>query len=509
MIKPTQWMKYKSKKYPRILAAGMAVILGAGLMGSTPAYAEGENNNSMEAPDLTKASELVITGGGAAESTLTDGNPNTFISFVNDGEVTITAPEGENISALYVVWRTVPEAWYIDAEGQTYTGGENGFLHETVRLDEPASEVVLHWEYRQAYLADVYVLGEGPIPDWVQQWEVPEGPADLLLFPTHADDEHLYFGGTMPYYASRGDVIIQVCYMVNHNGEPYRLHEQLDGLWTAGVRRYPIIPDFPDVYSNSLAHAQTVYNKQEILAYQTEMIRRFQPMVIIGHDLKGEYGHGAHILNADCLTEVIEQTDDPSYFPDSYEEYGGWQASKLYLHLYGENQIVMEWGDLVLTNPFFKGQTALEAAVSAFDCHASQQEWFQVEASGPYDCRKFGLFFTNVGQDVNGDDFFENLTLPRINGTPAEDIDEPEEAILPIEPLPESSSEPSSSEVIDNEPEEILPATEPAQPPADDTPTYTLRLIAWAAGGVSLLLVLVLLLVGRLKKSKPPARGRR
>ncbi len=504
MIKLTQRPLYSAVFCILFLAAGIGMLL---TFTSAAVYAD--DSNSLEAPDLTKSASLTITGGGAAESTLTDRNPNTFISFVNDGEIIITAPEGERISALYIVWRTPPELWYIDAEDNSYTGGENGFLHETIKLDEPATEAVLHWEYRQAYLADIYILGEGSLPDWVQQWEVPEGPADLLLFPTHADDEHLYFGGTMPYYSSRGDVILQVCYMVNHNGEPYRLHEQLDGLWTAGIRRYPIIPEFPDVYSNSLDHARSVYNKQEILAYQTEMIRRFQPLVIIGHDLKGEYGHGAHMLNALCLTEVIENTNDPSYFPESYEEFGGWQTSKLYLHLYNENQIVMEWDDLVLANPFFQGQTALETAVKAFDCHVSQQDWFQVEASGPYDCRKFGLYFTNVGLDENGGDFFEHLELPRMSADIMEDIDEPEDdVILPVEVLPESSSE-SSSAVLDEEIKEVLPANESAQPPEDDKPKYLLRIVAWAAGGISLALAAILFLVGRLQKDKKKLRGKR
>ncbi len=466
-------------------------------------------DNFGEAENLTEDAVMVITGGGAAVSTLSDGKPGTFVSFVNDGEVTITAPEGKSISTLYIIWRMPPEQWFVDAQEKTYSGGEYGFLHETIRLDQPSSEAVLHWEDRQAYLADIHVFGEGTLPDWVQRWEPPEGPADLLLFPTHADDEHLYFGGTMPYYASRGDVIMQVCYMVNHNGEPYRLHEQLDGLWTAGVRRYPIIPEFPDIYSNSLEHAQTIYDKEEILAYQTEMIRRFQPMVIIGHDLKGEYGHGAHMLNAACLTEVIEKTNDSSYFPESYEQYGGWQASKLYLHLYGENPIVMEWGELELTNPFFQGQTALETAVKAFECHVSQQTYFQVAASGPYDCRKFGLYYTNVGLDEAGNDFFEHLELPRLpegggeTETP-EDVVSPEEILPEPEPVPEQPPEELAS------PEsEAVPVTEPAQLPEMDRPAYALRTAAWIAGGASLALFIILLLVGKHQKNRARLTGGR
>ena len=97
-------------------------------------------DNFGEAENLTEDAVMVITGGGAAVSTLSDGKPGTFVSFVNDGEVTITAPEGKSISTLYIIWRTPPEQWFVDAQEKTYTGGEYGFLHETIRLDQPSSE---------------------------------------------------------------------------------------------------------------------------------------------------------------------------------------------------------------------------------------------------------------------------------------------------------------------------------------------------------------------------------
>ena len=51
---------------------------------------------------------------------------------------------------------------------------------------------------------DVYAFGAGELPDWVQQWQPPLADADLLVLPTHADDEHLFFGGTMPYCRRTG-----------------------------------------------------------------------------------------------------------------------------------------------------------------------------------------------------------------------------------------------------------------------------------------------------------------
>ncbi|MBQ4178508.1 MAG: DUF4406 domain-containing protein, partial [Elusimicrobia bacterium] len=39
--------------------------------------------------------------------------------------------------------------------------------------------------------------------------------ADMMLFSTHADDEHLWFAGLLPTYVDRG-YDIQVVYFTNH-----------------------------------------------------------------------------------------------------------------------------------------------------------------------------------------------------------------------------------------------------------------------------------------------------
>ena len=49
-----------------------------------------------------------------------------------------------------------------------------------------------------AEIANLFVIGSGKVPDWVQQWQLMLDKADLLVMPTHADDERLWLGGTMP-----------------------------------------------------------------------------------------------------------------------------------------------------------------------------------------------------------------------------------------------------------------------------------------------------------------------
>lgn len=272
--------------------------------------------------------------------------------------------------------------------------GREQFIHAYLPLDKPASRFTLSWE-GDATLCDLYFLGEGSLPSWVQQWEPPCDKADFLLLPTHADDEHLWFGGVMPLYAGEKDLAVQVAYMVNHNTEPYRLHEQLDGLWTVGVENYPVIPQYPDIYSESLDHARTVYSQEEIIAYQVGLIRRFCPSVIVGHDINGEYGHGAHRLNTDSLLQAVELAADETAYPELSAP--PWDTPKTYLHLYPENAIVMDWDQPLAA---FGGKTAFEMAQEGFACHASQTAYFSVDQSGPTTARKFGLYRSTVGPDT-------------------------------------------------------------------------------------------------------------
>ncbi|MEG1973233.1 MAG: hypothetical protein RR315_08720, partial [Oscillospiraceae bacterium] len=190
-------------------------------------------------------------------------------------------------------------------------------------------------------------------------------------------------------YGGNPDFAVQVAYMVNHNGEPYRNHELLNGLYAVGVRSYPIIPQFPDVFSDSLEHAKTIYDENEILAYQKDLIQRFSPQVIVGQDLNGEYGHGAHMLNAHCLTKAIEGT----------------AVKKLVLHLYDKNEIIM---DVDSPLGFLNDKTVFERATEGFLCHSSQQKYFKVLKTGPYDMRKFGIYYSSVGENT-GADIMENI----------------------------------------------------------------------------------------------------
>ena len=345
------------------------------------------------------------------------------------GESSVTVSRADGVSSLYIVFDRLPPVWTLvdTATGNSVQCGTFTFLHEFVDVEalfgySPVSVTLTFAEGVQ--IAEIYGFGAGELPDWVQIWEPALDEADLLLISSHSDDEQLFFAGVLPYYAGELGLKVQVAYVVNHFDTRMRPHEQLDGLWEVGVRNYPIIPEFPDLYSESYEGALSAfggygYGLEDFCEYLTEVIRRTKPLVIVSHDINGEYGHGTHILCISALRECIERTADASYFPESAEKFGVWDVEKVYLHLYGDNQIVMNF-DVPLES--FGGKTAFQVSQDGFSHHTSQhwtwfKKWMYGESNNitlatqitTYSPLYYGLYRTTVGYDTVGGDFFENV----------------------------------------------------------------------------------------------------
>ena len=386
------------------LCASQAPVSAAGL--NSPS---GENDASLVFLDVS-------CGGGAAEELEKTTDSNQYSSCYFDEVARIRFEAESPVRSIYIMFGK-PCVWTVSLpDGSEIIGGENQFLHECVVLESSVTAFELNLPAGSS-LTDVYAFTEGSLPDWVQIWQPPCKRADLMLMPTHADDEHLWFGGAMPYYAGELGYNVQVVYLTNHANEPWRGHELLNGLWLVGVRNYPIITDkFIDDRASkpSLNAAENFYGRERVLEFQVEMLRRFSPRVIIAHDINGEYGHGAHILNASTLLEALKEYEDPSVFPESAKKYGIHKVQKCYLHLWEENQITVQWSGKTLDR--FGGRTAFEMAREGYHCHASQLVWQNyVLEFGAYDCRKFGLAYTTVGYDTPGlNDMFENVDWSEI-----------------------------------------------------------------------------------------------
>lgn len=364
------------------------------------------------------------------------GNPNfLFDGYRKGGEdlwnnATFTLTSEQGIGSLYLNF--VVESWSYTLKnedtGEAVTCGENHFLHDFVDVaglfGKAPKSVTLTFQEDPPRLSELRVFTEGEPPKDVQRWnKAPEGGLDMLLFSTHGDDEQLFFAGVLPYYAGELGYEVQVAYLTRHaNYGTVRPHEMLDGLWAVGVKNYPVFGDFEDYYCRSLSAAHAAFEnrgimEEDVLGYVVELLRQYKPLVVLGHDAGGEYGHGMHMLYSEMVQKAVQISMDPEKFPDSAKQWGVWDVPKTYLHLYPEGAIHMNW-DIPLEK--FDGMTAYEVTKEyGFPAHASQYDGFSwymqghskaedIPSMGPCD---FGLYRTTVGPDEEENDFFEHLTI--------------------------------------------------------------------------------------------------
>ncbi len=349
------------------------------------------------------------------------------VLFSDHAQLTLSCPEG--FSSLYLIFDVEYGPYTItDLEsGEVRTFGEKDFLHEFVDLQEAfgctPTKIMLSFDNGEGRLNELRAFTSGALPEDVQIWETPkDGETDLILFSTHGDDDQLFFAGLLPDYAGQRGYQVQVVYQTNHrNLTKQRCHEMLDGLWAVGVRAYPVFGTCPDLLTDSVGQLKYQLNAmgitdEDMLGFVVEQLRRFKPLAVVGHDLKGEYGHSQHIYYADLLTRAVEISADPEQFPESAQTYGTWDVPKTYLHLYPENSIVMDWDQPLEA---FDGMTAFEVTRDlGFPCHKSQfwmMNWYlsykkSAATVYKYSPCKYGLYRSTVGEDVQKNDFMENLT---------------------------------------------------------------------------------------------------
>lgn len=353
-----------------------------------------------------KTPELELSDGRSAAD-MTDGSYYTNVRFTEGDTITVKASDGSTIYGIYVMWDSPVKPWTLDTDNGTMECGQNGFLHEYIRIEEGTKSAVINIPADAMYICNIRVFDSTDIPDDVQTWNAPCDEADIMLVAAHADDEILFLGGIIPTYGVADNAKVQVVYMTQFwDTARIREHEKLDGLWTDGCRYYPVSAGFTDMYSESIDTARTQYDEDAMIEFITEQIRRFKPQVVVTHDFNGEYGHGYHRLTADAVKNALDAAPDSGKYTNSAEKYGTWDTPKAYFHLYQENRI-----SLNLREPIeaMDGMTAVEVAAAAYKRHVSQQWcWFYVSDDYQYSCAEFGLYRTLVGADT-GNDMLENI----------------------------------------------------------------------------------------------------
>ena len=342
------------------------------------------------------------------DSHLFDSKPETYWSpSEKRPELTITLPEDVPAALLQMEWYKPPEKTEVTVAGPSgeellHETLETGFYVDAVPLPSGARTVVIHPRGTRVRMSSVRVYGEDYPHELVQRWKPMPQKLDILLFSTHQDDEILFFSGLVPWYGHLGKEI-GIVYMSNCGRARYR--EALDGIWLSGMRNHPVFLGYPDKDVASINVATNLWpGSQEAVVRE---IRRCRPDIVVVQDRDGEYGHTQHRLTSALICSGVELAADPAYDPESLEEFGAWDVKKLYVHLYGENQVHMNWN---IPMEECGGFTPWEIAVASFEMHHSQYGYFRMERQSiEYDSSLFGLYRSVVGPDSAGNDMFENL----------------------------------------------------------------------------------------------------
>ena len=353
----------------------------------------------------------------------------------------LTLEDAGGIGSLYLIFNLEygPYTLTNNDTGEVLTLGEYGILHEFADLEAAfgtaPTSVTVRFDSGEVRLNELYMFSPGEVPDFVQKWQPPaEGETDILLFSTHGDDEQLFFAGLLPYYHGELGCKVQVVYYTDHrNMNAARCHEMLNGLWAVGVDTYPVFGGYPDLLVTTMKQSYEInalygITEEEVLEFVVTQLRRFKPMVAVGHDiLAGEYGHGQHMMYADLLCKALEITMDPEQFSVSAERYGTWDVPKTYLHLWPENTVTMDW-DKPLER--FGGMTAYQVTKElGYPCHKTQYYdflWYfhQIDAAADiekYSPCAYGLYRSTVGPDVLKNDLMENVDSYAVRKQKAED----------------------------------------------------------------------------------------
>lgn len=376
----------------------LLIMLVALLLGTVAAQAD-------EAAEITEQAAFSVK----KPKLLLDGDLATYWS----GDVLeITLPEDAACHALYLSFFDTPPSLVVSvqAEGswQRVCAQPQPYYNACVKLEEGATKLRLENARGESFsVSEIHLFGEGELPAWVQQWQPFTGKADLMVLAAHPDDELLFMGGTIPYYAGeRGKKVIVVYMTFPRQKERY--NELLDGLWHCGVREYPQLSPFRDVVTRDAdAFVESLGGETVVMRYIVEVLRKYQPDVVVTHDRDGESGHGAHKAASRLMREGIHLAANASYQPAKGKP---WQVKKLYLHLYKYNKVRMDWYQPLAA---FGGKDAMTVATEAFECHVSQVKSGTDMGSGlRRDNSSFGLWFSRVGEDVAKNDFFENI-LPQ------------------------------------------------------------------------------------------------
>ena len=447
----------------------LPILLILTLLLAVPAAAE-------EAEDLTAGLTVKVVDKPGKVKCITDGKYTSFWESSSRKDPWVVISSEKPIYGLYLCFQKMPDSYVIEKEsGEDWVtvaeGGELRYHHVFFELDGLKKIRIRSTMEKKNTMGfnEIFAFGEGETPAWVQRWQEPSGKTDILFLATHPDDDVLFLGSAITWYAAEQKKNIMVAYLTSSNTT--RRSEALNGLWALGVRVYPEFGPFPDKYSKPSKIEQEYKDmggQDKVHSWVTELYRKYRPDVVVTQDIKGEYGHPQHEMLVDAAIKCVDKAADSSAYQESASEYGDWAIKKLYLHLYGDeaDSTAFNWD---VPMPSMDGRTANEVAEDAFKLHVTQagkgnkfngkRVPFSVAEYGVkrYPNNRFGLYASLVGQDETHTDFLEHIDVNAETETEAE-----------AQTAEEPAGQPEQAEPDEEKQEEVIPAEETASAEKED-----------------------------------------
>ena len=360
----------------------------------------------------------------------------------------------ERPAYLCIQWYTLPyhvELRQLDQNGTMLSEEPVGQTYDTVvSLSPETASVTITPQRTGMSITRIALYSEGTLPPPFFPWKDTPHGMDYLVVATHPDDDTLFMGGIVPTYGAEQGYVGTIAYVT----KPARLRvqEALLGAWEMGTVYYPLFLEFEDVFPIGL---ENHFLPEVVTLAFVRMLREYRPLVVVSHDLNGEYGHPQHKIVSASIVDACRLAADPTYDRSSYEQFGTWEVKKCYLHLYPENQFEMDMNKPLAA---FGGRTALEVARDAFQKHRSQTggAHYVHDETGLYPVNRLGMAYGTVDA---GSDLFDNID-PTLFASYIPPESTPE-------PAPEQTQEPTS---VPTQKPAAVPTAEPA---SDPTPVPT------------------------------------
>lgn len=288
--------------------------------------------------------------------------------------------------------------------------------------------------------------------DWLT--DIRSQLPSIMFISAHPDDEGIFFGGAIPYYAQvLGGPVVHISvtsgdWMLSNLSVREAELTNADEIYFGRTvtTSASLIPDpsadlhflrFRDVSSGSFpnvdqvwdwwndgvydSYADSLEGEQKVINTLVAYIRVFKPIVIATHDFDGEYGHSNHRATASAVADAYDRAADPSYV-DGNEP---WQAKKLYVHQSVSNGLgttgrIFEgwlfhdfWEELTIdgNGDGIDDMTPRQVADLGLNEHISQGRpdvntvYRTGENYGDNPGEWWGLYRSEVGPDTIADDF--------------------------------------------------------------------------------------------------------